>query len=217
MTPASTAVRTIDVGRWDRIQLLLGAVLLVGLGGSAVVAAIGNLTTDRSSTGVRVALGVIGVPLLLIGGGLLIWRIRKPPLAFVDVTADGLALRHREGIAWQLRWDEVSSVRLVRARWRMVRTGPSAQLGWQRGVMPQLAHYFLWVRLRPAGQERLRSTAESAVHGRIAVDLGPQQAPARQLRDTFGVGSATTIEHLDGPESARVRTDAQSGLKRSGT
>ncbi len=203
MTPAVSTIRTVDVGSWHRVRLLAGGLLLVALGGSAVVAAIGDLTTDGSSTGVRVALGIIGVPFLAAGAGLLAWRIRRPPVALLDLDDDGLALRHRAGAAWHVAWTDVSSVRLVRARWRLVRTGPSAQLNWQRGIIPEFPRYFLWLRLRGSG-----------AHRRLAVDLGPHRAVARQVGDAVSARATAGIERLDAPDSARVRADAQAGLER---
>lgn len=116
--PPAQGVRRVDIGRWFRQELFLGALLPTALGASALVGAIVGATTDGGAVATRVVLGVLSVPFLGAGAGLYIWLFRFTPQSFLDIDGRGLAERGRKGVARTLGWQDIESLSLVRSRAR---------------------------------------------------------------------------------------------------
>jgi hypothetical protein len=173
----------LDIGRWQRQELFLGALVPTALGIAGLVAAVAGLTTG-SSTAERVVVGVLGGVFLAVGAGLFYWLLSAPPTATLEINDEGIAQKGRKGVAWQLPWTQVTSAVVVRTRSRTTRglniRGP-------------------WVRVRfPRHGLRLRLTKDAPAPHERTIDLGVPAGPARALLELLGPRSSSPrIERTD--------------------
>ncbi len=191
--PPAQGVRRVDIGRWFRQELFLGALLPTALGASALVAAIVGGTTDGGAVATRVVLGVLSVPFLGAGAGLYIWLFRFTPQSFLDIDANGLTQRGRRGAGWQLDWDEIHSVAVIQSRVR------AEQRVSTRGgfLVLYLPRHFLRLRISTATARdrpglgldealRRRSHSRDGAPLDFLENLGIPPSTAREVIDALG-------------------------------
>lgn len=175
---------SIDISRWFRQELFLGALLPTALGVSGVVAGIIGATEPPDSVAVRIVVGILGLLFLAIGGGLYYWLFFATPRSWLDADGDGLGLRRREGTHWRVSWHEVTSASVVRTHLSSKRlaSGPSLYWTWR---YPR--HYL-----------RLVVTAEAARRPEIKRALFGPHASTRHLNIDLGVPAHTAKQVLTG-------------------
>ena len=187
MTSPPTSLQTVDIGRWQRQELLLGMILPTLLGVGGIVAAVLGYTTDSSSTAERVIVGVLGVVFLAIGVALLVWLVHAPPVALLDVDGTGLGVRGRRGADWRLGWDTVSALSLVRAPLEVAFGLGTRGSGGTRAyfLRIRLPRHYLLVELHPRTPvpESLKSSLGPR---RAAIDLGVPARAAHEAQAALG-------------------------------
>jgi hypothetical protein len=207
VSASADGVRTVDIGRWQRQQLSIGALVPTLLGLSAVVAAIAGLTTD-DSTGERIIVGVLGALFLAVGVGLYTWLFRAPPQGWLDLDDSGITRRDRKGVTWHLDWAEIKSAALVRSR---LQVGTSMTFRQAVHFTVAFPRYFLRLMIDGETARRLQLRAdEAASHRRnlsapvdFAVDLGVPPGPAEELLAILGP-RLTAPEIVRLPKAERV-------------
>ncbi|QFG21166.1 hypothetical protein [Actinomadura sp. WMMB 499] len=105
-----TAV-TVDVGRVQGGQIVLGSGVAGVLGAASIVAAITGHVDG--GTGVRVVVFVVGIPFALVGIlPLLMWRAAFRRRRLV-LDAEGIRWDDPGGLPWTVRWPELAEVAFV--------------------------------------------------------------------------------------------------------